>query len=190
MPERSRGRPLGAWCLAAVASALVFGAGRSGAQPLPHPPGPRLGQAVSPAEAQRGQWTVFPDGRGLPAGRGTAAQGAEIFRQQCAACHGDRGRGASAEELVGGSEPLTSRWPDKTIGLYWPYATTLFDMIRRSMPMFAPGSLDADTVYALTAYLLAEDGVIAEADEMNAVTLPAVKMPNRNGFVPVPQRVP
>ncbi len=149
------------------------------------PAGPRLGQPLSPAEAARGGWNVFPDGRGLPDGRGTALQGEPLFRTQCAVCHGDRGRGGSAEELAGGSEPLTSRYPDKTIGLYWPYATTLFDVIRRSMPMFAPGSLDADAVYALTAYLLAEEGLIGERDEMNASTLPRVHMPNRDGFIPI-----
>ena len=84
-----------------------------------------------------------------------ASRGRQIYARSCSVCHGDRGRGGSAEELAGGSEPLTSRYPDKTIGLYWPYATTLFDVIRRSMPMFAPGSLDANAVYALTAYLLA-----------------------------------
>lgn len=175
MPERSarvwRGLLLAAVCLPWAVSS----------QPL----GPRLGQPVDAHAAQRGNWNVYPDGRGLPPGRGTAAQGARLFQQQCAVCHGERGRGASAEELVGGSEPLTSRWADKTIGLYWPHATTLFDMIRRSMPMFAPGSLDADAVYALTAYLLAEEGLIAAEAEMNAATLPAVKMPNRDGFVPV-----
>jgi S-disulfanyl-L-cysteine oxidoreductase SoxD len=149
------------------------------------PAGPRLGQPVSHADAARGQWNVFPDGRGLPPGQGTALQGEPLFRTRCAVCHGDRGRGGSAEELAGGSEPLTSRYPDKTIGLYWPYATTLFDVIRRSMPMFAPGSLDANAVYALTAYLLAEEGLIGERDEMNAATLPRVHMPNRDGFVTI-----
>ena len=126
---------------------------------------------------------MFPDGRGLPAGRGTAKQGAVLFADKCAVCHGPGGRGATAEELTGGSAPLTAKSPDKTIGLYWPYATTIFDFTRRAMPMFAPGSLSADEVYALTAFLLFANGVIAEADEMNATTLPKVRMPNRNGFV-------
>ena len=144
---------------------------------------PRLGRPISAEEAARFDLSVFPDGRGLPAGRGRAVQGAALYAEKCAACHGPGGRGATAEELAGGSAPLTARSPDKTIGLYWPYATTLFDFTRRAMPMFAPGSLSADEVYALTAYLLFVNGVIAEADEMNPTTLPNVRMPNRNGFI-------
>lgn len=179
MPELGTRR----WgCALGLAWALVA---QAQPQPHPQPAGPRLGQPVSHAEATRGQWNVFPDGRGLPPGQGTALQGEPIFRSQCAVCHGDRGRGASAEELAGGSEPLTSRYPDKTIGLYWPHATTVFDVIRRSMPMFTPGSLGADAVYSLTAYLLAEEGLIGEREVMNATTLPRVRMPNRNGFVPI-----
>ena len=144
---------------------------------------PRLGRSVPADVAARAELNVFPDGRGLPAGRGTAAQGAPLFAQHCAVCHGAGGRGATAEELAGGTAPLTARSPDKTIGLYWPYATTIFDFTRRAMPMFAPGSLTADEVYALTAYLLFVNGVIAEADEMNAASLAKVRMPNRNGFI-------
>ncbi len=144
---------------------------------------PRLGQPISAQQAARWDLSVFPDGRGLPPGRGTAAQGAALFADKCAVCHGPGGRGATAEELAGGSAPLTARSPDKTIGLYWPYATTLFDFTRRAMPMFAPGSLSADEVYALTAWMLFANGVIAEADEMNPTTLPKVRMPNRGGFV-------
>jgi S-disulfanyl-L-cysteine oxidoreductase SoxD len=146
---------------------------------------PRLGRPLSTQEAARWDLSVFPDGRGLPAGRGTAAQGAPLFVEKCAVCHGPGGRGASAEELAGGTAALTDKSPDKTIGLYWPYATTIFDFTRRAMPMFAPGSLSSDEVYALTAYLLFVNGVIAEADEMNAASLPKVQMPNRNGFVGV-----
>jgi cytochrome c len=144
---------------------------------------PRLGQPLTAQEAARWDLSVFPDGAGLPAGRGTAVQGAPLFAEKCAACHGTGGRGATAEELAGGSAPLTARSPDKTIGLYWPYATTIFDFTRRAMPMAAPGSLSADEVYALTAWLLFANGVIAETDEMNAMTLPKVRMPNRDGFV-------
>jgi len=143
---------------------------------------PRLGHRLTPAQASRQSLNVYPDGRGLPPGKGTAIQGRALFAQKCAACHGDGGRGATAEELAGGAEPLTSQSPDKTIGLYWPYATTIFDFTRRAMPMSAPGSLSADEVYALTAYLLFENRLIGERDEMNARTLPAVRMPNRDGF--------
>jgi cytochrome c len=143
---------------------------------------------VSPADAARWDLNVFPDGRGLPPGRGTAVEGAPLFAQKCTACHGSGGRGASAEELAGGTEPLTSATPDKTIGLYWPYATTVFDFIRRAKPMQGPGSLSADEVYALTAYLLFANGVIAERDEVNSKTLPRVRMPNRDGFIGIDAR--
>ncbi len=146
---------------------------------------PRLGQPLSAQEAARWDLSVFPDGRGLPAGRGTAVQGAALFAEKCAVCHGPGGRGASAEELAGGTAALTAKSPDKTIGLYWPYATTIFDFTRRAMPMFAPGSLSADEVYALTAFLLFANGLIAEGDEMNATSLPKVRMPNRHGFIGV-----
>lgn len=149
---------------------------------------PRLGVVATATDLARFDLDVFPDGRGLPAGRGGVAQGAPLFARHCAACHGSRGRGASAEELVGGSEPLTSVYPDKTIGLYWPYATTLFDFIRRAKPMLAPGSLKPDEVYAVTAWLLAADGVIAADAELDAATLAAVKMPNRAGFIGIDAR--
>jgi cytochrome c len=176
--------------LAACIAALLAGCSVQPAQPT-ITDAPRLGVAASPSQIARFDLNVFPDGRGLPVGRGSAAQGAPLFAKHCASCHGTRGRGASAEELVGGSEPLTSAFPDKTIGLYWPFAPTLFDFIRRSKPMLAPGSLGADEVYALTAWLLAADGVIAADAELDAAALAAVKMPNRNGFVGInakPQR--
>lgn len=144
---------------------------------------PQRGAPLSPAEAAASDLTVFPDGTGLPPGRGNALEGRQIFAQRCAACHGEAGRGATAEELAGRTAPLTSESPDKTIGQYWPYATTLFDFIRRGMPLNAPGSLSDEDVYALTAYLLHINEIIAERDEMNAVTLPRVAMPNRNGFI-------
>jgi cytochrome c len=170
---------------ALVASAAVLLAGcalKPGAGPA-MAAAPRLGVVATAAETERFDLSVFPDGRGLPPGRGNSAQGAPLFARHCAGCHGSRGRGASAEELVGGSEPLASAFPDKTIGLYWPYATTLFDFIRRSKPMTAPGSLTADEVYALTAWLLFADGVLAADAELDAATLAAVRMPNRAGFI-------
>ncbi|HEU4460310.1 MAG TPA: c-type cytochrome [Methylibium sp.] len=163
--------------------AALIAAMLAGCANAPPVPAPRLGTPVAEAAAARFDLDVFPDGRGLPSGRGNATQGAALFASQCAACHGARGRGASAEELVGGSEPLTSAYPDKTIGLYWPHATTLFDFIRRSKPMAAPGSLNADAVYALVAWLLASDGVIAADAELDAASLAAVRMPNRAGFI-------
>lgn len=149
---------------------------------------PRLGHPMTPQQAQRQALNVFPDGRGLPPGRGTAVEGKALFQQKCAGCHGDAGRGATAEELAGGEAALTSPSPDKTIGLYWPYATTVFDFTRRAMPLNAPGSLGADEVYALTAYLLFENRLIGEHDEINASSLPKVRMPNRGGFIGVDAR--
>lgn len=154
------------------------------------PIAPALGQPLSPAVSAGLMANVFPDGRGLPSGRGTAAEGAPLFKAQCAACHGEGGRGATAEELAGGNEPLTSASPDKTIGLYWPYATTVFDVIRRGMPMPAPGSLSNDELYAITAYLLHANGLIGERDVMDRDSLPRVRMPNRDGFTGVDAAIP
>ena len=145
-------------------------------------PAPKLGTPITALEAAAWDLSVFPDGKGLPAGKGTAAEGKALYAAQCAACHGNGGQGATAEEVVAPPQALTDDAASKAIGPYWPYATTLFDFIRRSMPAGAPGSLSADDVYAITAYLLAANKVIAETDEMNATTLPAVKMPNRDGF--------
>ena len=146
---------------------------------------PRLGHHADTAAIAAWAREVWPDGRGLPPGGGTAAAGAPLFADQCASCHGPDGIGGTADELAGGQMPLTIDTPDKNVGTYWPYATTLFDFIRRAMPMTAPGSLRDDEVYALSAYLLWRNDIIGEHDEMNAHTLPAVVMPNRNGFIRV-----
>jgi S-disulfanyl-L-cysteine oxidoreductase SoxD len=142
---------------------------------------PRLGVALSAEAVASWDISVFPDGRGLPPGRGTAVQGRVIYEAKCAGCHGVGGRGATAEELVGRGS-LVGPDPEKTIGSYWPYATTIFDMTKRSMPMDAPGSLTDNEVYALTAYLLFANELISEVFEINPQTLSQVAMPNRNGF--------
>ncbi len=146
---------------------------------------PQLGTPMTAEELAKWDLTIFPDGRGLPPGKGTAVEGKAIFESQCASCHGDGGRGATAEELVGEPKPPHKDNMSKAIGPYWPYATTLFDFTRRSMPPGAPGSLSADQIYAVTAYLLHANGIIGEKDELTAVTLPKIKMPNRDGFVRV-----
>jgi cytochrome c len=144
---------------------------------------PHLGKPATEADIAAWNLSIYPDGTGLPAGQGTAAQGKDLFAQRCAACHGEEGIGGTADELAGGTSPLDSEYPDKNIGMYWPYATTLFDFIRRAMPMDKPESLSDDEVYALTAYLLHRNGIIGEDEEMNAQSLPQVRMPNRDGFI-------
>lgn len=149
------------------------------------PRAPHLGTPMSSDEVAKWNITVFPDGRGLPAGHGTAKEGRALYAEKCASCHGDKGQGGTAEDLVSGPIPPTADRPSKAIGSYWPYATTVFDFIRRSMPPAAPGSLSPDQAYAMTAYLLAANKIIGESDEMNARSLPKIKMPNQNGFIPI-----
>ncbi len=126
---------------------------------------------------------VRPDGVGLPAGSGTAAAGAVIFAAKCAACHGVGGTGGPNGALVV-TPPQPGKRPDKVIGNYWPYATTVFDYIRRAMPFNAPGSLTNEDVYALTAYLLTANKILDEKTVLNAKTLPNVVMPAQKLFVP------
>lgn len=145
--------------------------------------GPALGIELSADEVATADITVMPDGEGLPAGSGTAKAGTGIYVANCKACHGERGTGGINDTLVGGHGSLTSDRPEKTIGSYWPYATTLFDYVRRAMPYQTPGSLANGEVYAVTAYLLYLNGIIEEDKELNANTLAEVKMPNRDNFV-------
>src|SRR5215831_2545923 len=142
---------------------------------------PDLGRVATPEEIAAWDISIEPSGAGLPAGSGTARAGAAIFAAKCAGCHGEAGGGKPNDALVGGS--LTATPPVKTVGSYWPYATTLFDYIRRAMPLPESKSLTDDEVYALAAYILAQNHVIGEDDVMDARTLPQVKMPNREGFV-------
>lgn len=146
---------------------------------------PRLGVPVTAEELARHDNLVFPDGRGLPPGRGTPATGAALYATRCAQCHGVDGRGGPGGELVGGKRDLRRAQPDKTIGSYWPYATTLFDFIRRAMPLDAPWSLTNDEVYALVAYLLTREGITVPDSGLDAPALSAIRMPNRDGFRPI-----
>ena len=143
---------------------------------------PKLGKPITQADLAEWDINVFPDGTNLPPGSGKAADGAKIFAQKCVACHGENGTGGSAVRLIGGP-PKATLDGGKTIPNYWPYATTVFDFIRRSMPFTQPRSLTDQEVYALTAYLLAANKLIGEGDEVNATTLPKVAMPNRGNFV-------
>ena len=150
---------------------------------------PHLGAAMSAEDVTAWDLTIFPDGRGLPEGHGTAVEGRAIYDKHCASCHGADGRGGTAEELVSEPQALTEDSASKAIGPYWPFATTVFDFTRRSMPPAAPGSLTANDLYAVTAYLLAANKVIGDTDEMSAATLAKVKMPNRDGFLTIDAKV-
>jgi len=144
--------------------------------------GPNLGMPITQAELAAWDINILPDGTGLPPGSGTPAQGASVYAAHCAACHGLNGEGGLANRLVGG-EPPTSMGTRKTIANHWPYATTVFDNIRRSMPFEAPRSLSNDDYYAVVAWILAENNIIEENTVMSAETLPAVRMPNVDRFV-------
>jgi mono/diheme cytochrome c family protein len=144
---------------------------------------PNLGRPATTAQIAGWDISVGPDGSGLPPGGGTAAKGAVVYEQKCQACHGAKGAGQPNDRLVGGQGTLASKTPVRTIGSYWPYATTVFDYVRRAMPYLQPQSLSDDEVYAVTAYLLNLNGIIGDTDEMNARTLPKVMMPNRDNFI-------
>ncbi|WP_428385017.1 c-type cytochrome [Nevskia ramosa] len=143
--------------------------------------GPGLGKPLSAAEVATLPRSVFPDGRGLPIGRGTVSDGKAIYDAQCTSCHGIAGRGGSGGHLISDGK-LTGPDPDPAVNTYWPYATTLWDFTRRSMPMTAPGSLSSDETYAVTAYLLHLSGLIAADGVLDEQSLPKVRMPNRDGF--------
>jgi len=144
---------------------------------------PALGTAVSAAEVARWNISIPPSGAGLPRGSGTARLGLQVYEQKCLACHGAKGAGKPADALVGGIGSLATAKPVRTVGSYWPYATTLFDYVRRAMPIANPLSLTNDEVYAVSAYILYVNGIVAEDATMTATTLPQVKMPNRDGFI-------
>jgi len=144
--------------------------------------GPRLGAPVSPADIAAWDISIGPSGAGLPQGSGNATAGASVYTTKCIACHGEKGAGKPSDQLVGGQGTIKDAAPVRTVGSYWPYATTLFDYIRRAMPWPQPQSLTPDEVYSLTAYLLFLNGVVGETDVMNATTLPKVVMPNHDNF--------
>jgi cytochrome c len=146
-----------------------------------------LGRAPTAEEIKAWDVTIPPDGKGLPPGSGTAAQGEPVYARRCASCHGERGENPKYDRLVGGRGTLKTDKPVKTVGSYWPFATTLWSYINRAQPFDEPGSLTHEQVYAVTAYLLYLNGVIGEHDVLDARTLPAVLMPNRDGFVPDPR---
>jgi S-disulfanyl-L-cysteine oxidoreductase SoxD len=144
--------------------------------------GPGLGVPATPEQVAGWDISIGPDGAGLPPGSGTAAAGKVVYEAKCLACHGVDGAGRPNDQLVGGQGTLRDAAPIRTIGSYWPYATTVFDYVRRAMPYVQPHSLTPDETYAVTAYLLALNKVIGDSDVMNSETLPKVVMPNRANF--------
>ena len=187
--ERERTPPRGAGRLAArgllpVALALAStGLAAQGA--------PRYGFGSTPsAETMQRFVSPLPDGRGLPQGSGSVGQGRTVYERRCAACHGADLEGGQGDRLIGGRGTLVQRpgqAPIKTVESYWPYATTLFDYVKRAMPLDAPGSLDDAEVYAVSAYILSRAGIVPPDATLDARSLAAVRMPNRDGFVPDPR---
>ncbi len=144
-----------------------------------------LGRPLTDRELAGWNIDVNADGKGLPPGSGSVARGQAVYESKCATCHGAKGEGKPANPLVGG----TMRPPDfvKTVGSYWPYATTLFDYVNRAMPWDRPQSLTADDVYAVSAYILYLNGIVPASQVLDASSLPRVRMPNRDGFTTDPR---
>jgi cytochrome c len=146
-----------------------------------------VGHTPSADELKKIDVEVLPDGRGLPLGSGTAARGKDVYVQRCTTCHGPTGKEGPQEAIAGGKGSLATAKPVKTVGSYWPYATTLWDYIRRAMPFDHPGTLTDNDVYALTAYVLYLNDIVREDTVIDQTTLPTIEMPNRNGFVADPR---
>lgn len=142
-----------------------------------------IGRPASPREIAGWDIDVGPDGTGLPPGHGSVREGEIIFAQKCASCHGGRGEGKPMDRLAGGKGTIKTTTPVKTVGSYWPFATTLYDFIRRAMPFNAPQSLSPSEVYAVSAYVLFLNQLVPEDASLDAMSLPRVAMPNRNAFV-------
>jgi cytochrome c len=174
----------------AVIAALAAGcaAQRSAQAPQPAYAGGKLGLGSTPTSTELAHYFSYPaDGRGLPPGSGSYAEGQKVYQAKCVACHGEKLEGTKiGDKLIGGRGTLVNnspaKAPVKTVESYWPYATTLFDYVKRAMPFNAPGSLTDNEVYAVSAYILGEANIVPKGAVMNASTLARVQMPNRNGF--------
>jgi len=169
-------RLVAASCLLLGLAGAAWGAERFG-----------IGRPATEAEIAAWNIDIDRDGLKLPPGRGSVTHGREIFAAQCASCHGATGEGGLGERLAGGRGTLASAKPVKTVGSFWPYAPTLFDYIRRAMPMNAPQSLSDDDVYAVSGYVLHLNGLAPGDAVFDARSLAAIRMPNRDGFVPDPR---
>ena len=174
MPMRKAGIVVAAVCVAMIASANAE-------------PRYGIGRPATPTEIAGWNIDVDRDGDNLPPGSGTVDRGREVFAQQCAVCHGDKGQGGVGDQLVGGQGTLATSKPVRTVGSYWPYAPTLFDYIRRAMPQNAPQSLSSEDVYAVSAYILNMNGLLPADAVVDAKALAAIKMPNRDMFVGDPR---
>jgi mono/diheme cytochrome c family protein len=163
-----------------IAFAILLCAWASGAQ-AQSPYG--IGRPATAAEIAGWNIDVDRNGSNLPEGRGSVSQGRDVFAQQCASCHGEKGEGGLGDRLVGGQGTIGTATPIRTVGSYWPYATTLFDYIRRAMPQNAPQSLSNEEVYAVSAYILSLNELVAADATLDAKSLAAIKMPNRDRFV-------
>jgi cytochrome c len=146
-----------------------------------------IGRPATPSEIAGWNIDIGRDGSGLPPGSGTVDRGREVFEQQCAACHGGKGEGGVGDKLVGGQGTIATPKPVRTVGSFWPYAPTLFDYIRRAMPQNAPQSLSSEDVYAVSAYILNLNGLLPDNATLDAKSLAAIKMPNRDKFVGDPR---
>ena len=164
---------------ASMLASIVLFAGSLAAQS----PTYGVGRPPTPDEIKAVDISITPSGRELPEGRGTAANGKTLYTNQCARCHGATGKEGPQDVIAGGAGTLTTPKPLKTVGSYWPYATTLWDYINRAMPFDRPGTLSPDQVYESVAYVLFLNGIVGEQDTIDAKTLRAIVMPNRTGFI-------
>jgi cytochrome c len=144
---------------------------------------PHFGVPADPARMKAWDISILPDGSNLPPGKGSVKEGEAIYAEKCQMCHNEQGKGQPADRLTGGIGSLATQQPIKTVASYWPYATTLFDYIRRAMPVTHPHSLNDHEVYALVAYILSIDGIVKKDAVLDARSLPKIKMPNRDGFI-------
>jgi len=178
--------------VAAVCAALAVG----GAWAAGYPEKFEFGNPATPEEITKVAIAIDAEGRGLPAGKGDYAAGKAVYERSCIACHGPKMEGVAnlpnmpsgaALQLIGGRGTLNTPRPVTTVESYWPYATTLFDYIRRAMPFQAPGTLTNDEVYAVSAYILGEANIVPKTAVLDAKSLPQVRMPNREGFIADPR---
>ena len=146
-----------------------------------------VGRPPTPEQIRDLGAAIAPDGTGLPEGSGTVAAGREVFAAKCSRCHGEKAAGGVGPVLVGGQGTLATARPLKTVGSFWPYATTVWDYVNRAMPFDQPGLLKPPEVYAVVAYILNLNGIVGEDQVLDAKSLPKIKMPNRDGFVADPR---